>query len=211
MKKNTTHKILLVDDHPIVGASTKSVLEVEDNIEVIGVVYSAKELFAFLEKRLPDILILDVSLPDIDGFEIFKRLKKTNHNMDVIIYTMHNIPRFIEYFYDSGAKGFVLKSGEFGELIHAISTVVNGQRYFPTKEIQETGLDEASEENQIQLTELEKKLIIHLDKNYSTLEIERRLSITKAEIFSLRKSLLFKTNVSNTQKLIEKAKMNKWI
>lgn len=211
MKKTTTHKILLVDDHPIVGASTKSVLEVEQNIDVIGVVYSAEELFKFLESNTPDILILDVSLPDIDGFEICKRLKKAQLNIDVIIYTMHNIPRFIEYFYDSGAKGFVLKSGEFGELVHAISTVVNGERYFPSKEISENDLDEASEENQIQLTEIEKKLILHLDKKYSTLEIERSLSISKAEIFSLRKGLLFKTNASNTQQLIEKAKINKWI
>lgn len=206
------HSILLVDDHPIVGASTQSLLEGQDHLEVIGVKYSAEDLFEFLHKEgQPDLLILDVSLPDIDGFEICKRLREQRTTMKVIIYTMHNIPRFIDHFYENGANGFVLKSGEFGDLIDAVNQVINGNRYFPGKESELSEGDARTEENQIQITEQERKLIELLDQNYSTLEIERQLQLSKTEIFSLRKGLLFKMNVANTQTLIQKAKQFKWI
>mgnify|MGYP001036878787 CR=1 FL=1 len=206
------HSVLLVDDHPIVAASTRSLLEGENHLEVVGVKYSAEELFSFLSEREPDLLILDVSLPDIDGFEICKRLKQQNTCMKVIIYTMHNIPRFNQYFYENGANGFVLKSGEFGDLIDAINQVIKGNRYFPGRDTLDLSEGDAqTEENQIQITDQERQLIILLEKNYSTLEIERQLKLSKTEIFSLRKSLLFKVNVSNTQNLIRKAKYFKWI
>lgn len=207
------HSILLVDDHPIVGASTQSLLEGQDHLEVIGVKYSAEALFEFLENQnQPDLLILDVSLPDIDGFEICKRLRQQRTTMKVIIYTMHNIPRFIEHFYENGANGFVLKSGEFGDLIDAVNDVIAGKRSFPGREDTELSEGDAStEENQLQITDQERHLIKLLDQNHSTLEIERQLQLSKTEIFALRKGLLFKINVANTQTLIQKAKEYKWI
>ncbi len=202
--------IILVDDHPLILRSMKAIVQMDDHFEILATCTSYKELFETLETTNPEIIVLDVSLPDIDGFDIFAKLRTFRPELRIIIYTMHRVRRYMEHFHQNGAHGYVLKSGELGELVDALKIVHRGERYFPENVTSIKSKDDAYEDNQIQLTESEKATLTALNSNKSNKNIAEQLNISINEVIDIRKSLLFKFNVVNTKELLAYAKKKKW-
>lgn len=203
--------IILLDDHPLILRSMKAIVEMDGEFEILATCSSSDELFSTLETADPEIIVLDISLPDIDGFDIFARLRTFHPHVKTIIYTMHRVRRYMEHFHQNGANGYVLKSGELGELVDALKIVYKGDRYFPESVIGIKAKDDDYEDNQIQLTEAEKFTLRSLYANRSNKEISESLDISINEVIDIRKSLLFKSNAVNTRELLEYAKHKKWI
>lgn len=203
--------VILLDDHPLILRSMKAIVEMDGNFEILATCSSWEDLLSTLETESPEIVVLDISLPDIDGFDIFTKLKEFRPEIKTIIYTMHRVRRYMEHFHQNGANGYVLKSGELGELVDALKKVHKGERYFPENVIGIKSVDDDYEDNQIQLTDSEKITLKALNANRSNKEIAERLEISVNEVIDIRKSLLFKTNAVNTNELLEYAKKKKWI
>ncbi len=203
--------IILLDDHPLILRSMKAIVEMDGQFEILATCNSSEELFKTLENTSPDIIVLDISLPDVDGFDIFAKLRAYHPHIKTIIYTMHRVRRYMEHFHQNGADGYVLKSGELGELVDALKIVYKGERYFPETVTGIQSKDDDYEDNQIQLTEAEKLTLKALNANRSNKEIAQRLEIDINEVIDIRKSLLFKSNAVNTQELLQYAKKKKWI
>ena len=125
----TKTKVILVDDHAIVRDGIKALISVEE-IEVINEASSAAEFFSLLKIEHPDIAILDISLPDISGIEITKKLTAEYPEIKVIILSMHLNEDFIFNAVKAGAMSYLPKNTNRKELITAIQKVANGEEYF---------------------------------------------------------------------------------
>lgn len=203
--------IILLDDHPLILRSMKAIVDMDGAFDILATCASSEELFQTLETTDPEIIVLDISLPDVDGFDIFARLRSFHPHIKTIIYTMHRVRRYMEHFHQHGANGYVLKSGELGELVDALKIVHGGERYFPESVTSIKHRDDDYEDNQIQLTESERFTLRALSSNRSNKEISESLDISINEVIDIRKSLLFKSNAVNTRELLEYAKNKKWI
>lgn len=203
--------IILLDDHPLILRSMKAIVEMDGAFEILDTCSSSEELFKTIETKTPEIIVLDISLPDVDGFDIFAKLRTFHPHIKTIIYTMHRVRRYMEHFHQHGADGYVLKSGELGELVDALKLVHKGERYFPESVTGMKVKDDDYEDNQIQLTDTERITLKALNANRSNKEIAERLDISINDVIDIRKSLLFKSNAVNTRELLEYAKNKKWI
>jgi len=134
-KDNESIRIMLVDDHPLVRQGLKLALKLHSDsaMEVIGDYERCKDALAVVETLDPDILILDISLPEMSGIEALTQFLKIKPDLKVIALTMHDSRDIILDMVKRGAKGYILKDTPMEELINAIKSVMEGDLYFPQK------------------------------------------------------------------------------
>ncbi len=130
MNTDKNIKIVLVDDHQIVRDGIKSLLEGVYEIEILGEASNGKELFSILETIKPNIILLDISLPDMSGIEITKKLSETYPRINILILSMYTNEEFILNALKFGAKGYLPKNSTRDELIEAIFSVYQGKEYY---------------------------------------------------------------------------------
>jgi DNA-binding NarL/FixJ family response regulator len=126
MLRHRDIKVLVVDDHPVVISGCAALLT--EDTQVFGADNAKSGLKAFLRKK-PDVVLLDVTLPDISGFELLRRILKADPNANVIMFSMNTDPSVAMRSIELGAKGFVAKNGNPRELTNAIRRVREGERY----------------------------------------------------------------------------------
>lgn len=122
-------KILIADDHSMVREGLKQLIELEDDIEVIAQAGDGQEAIDKIHEFKPDVVLLDINMPIMNGLEVLEKLKETNEEVNVLILTIHNE---IEYLYravEIGVNGYVLKDSESDVLIKAIRSIYNGESY----------------------------------------------------------------------------------
>ena len=122
-------KVVIVDDHSIVREGLKQLLELNGDVEVIGEACDGVECLMLLEKVLPQVLLLDINMPNMNGLEVLEKLKEENVNVKVIILTVHNEVEFLLKAVEIGIDGYLLKESDSAELKKAISHVVRGETY----------------------------------------------------------------------------------
>lgn len=122
-------KVVIVDDHSMVREGLKQLLELNGDVEVIGEACDGVECLMLLEKVLPQVLLLDINMPKMNGLEVLEKLKEENINVKVIILTVHNEIEFLLKAVEIGIDGYLLKESDSSELKKAISHVVRGETY----------------------------------------------------------------------------------
>ncbi|OHD54116.1 MAG: DNA-binding response regulator [Spirochaetes bacterium GWF1_51_8] len=122
-------KVALADDHPIVREGLKALLENESDIEVIGEANNGNEAVELVRKLSPNIIIMDISMPNLNGMEATRMIDNESPNTRVIALSMHHDKRFVANMLESGARGFLLKDCAAEELVEAVRTVMNGKTY----------------------------------------------------------------------------------
>jgi DNA-binding NarL/FixJ family response regulator len=126
-------KIVIADDHALLRQGIKNVLSLEPDLEVIGEAADGEEAISKIESLKPDILLLDVNMPHMNGLEVTKCLKADNTPVKVIILTIHDDESYVFEVIKSGADGYILKDIEPGMLVKAIRLVYEGQSFiYPT-------------------------------------------------------------------------------
>jgi DNA-binding NarL/FixJ family response regulator len=122
-----TYRILLADDHVLVAEGIQKLLEPE--YELVGIVADGRSLVAAAAKLQPDIVVVDISLPLLNGLDASQQLRKNNPNLKIIVLTMHSEPNFVTQAFRVGVSGYVLKQSVGSELIQAIREVVKGRTF----------------------------------------------------------------------------------
>ena len=122
-------RVVLVDDHTMVRNCLRVGLGVSDTIEVLDEAGSAAELFQKLRAQQPDVIILDVVLPDASGIALIPRIRAVCPKVKILILTMHGHPRFARHALESGADGYVFKGASLEALLCAIDTVADNRPY----------------------------------------------------------------------------------
>lgn len=205
-------KLIIADDHTMFLQGIVSLIEHESGIKIIGKAVNGIEVLNILKIQSADIVILDISMPEMDGIELSKILKKEYPFIKIIIVSTHSIAKIISRLIRIGVNGYLLKNAEKAELLEAIYSVADGKNYF-SKEVEEHYLNNSQKiEKQISnITELssrEKEILVLIAQEYNTAEIAEKTFISFNTVNTHRRNLLSKLNAKNTAGLVKYAVEN---
>lgn len=122
-------KVMIADDHSLIREGLKQLLEFDGSMEIIAEASNGVECLDRLENVLPDILLLDINMPEMNGLEVLEEIKKENIAIKVLILTVHNELEYLLKAVDMGVDGYIMKDSESAELKRAINTVMSGENY----------------------------------------------------------------------------------
>jgi DNA-binding NarL/FixJ family response regulator len=207
--------ILIIDDHPLVSDGVATMVKGVDYLEVTGACKSGKEALEFLSSNDPHIILLDISLPDIDGLELCSQIRKKNRSVKIIGLTSTNEAGIITQFLARGGNGYLLKNMEREELLTAIDEALNDKIYLSKAANQKIleqyhTVNDAVKSTPV-LTRREKEILQLLYDGLTGPQIAERLFLSPFTIETHRKNLLQKLNVNSTQLMLRSAKENKLI
>lgn len=198
-------KVFVVDDHYMVIEGIRSLLQNENDIEWMGHATNADSCLAFLKQQLPDIILMDVNLPDISGIDLCREVKKLYPSVLVLGLSTFNQQVIIQNMIDNGASGYVLKNATKEELLEAINTIIKGKNYFSFEVA--IALRKIKENSPL-ITRREREVLQLIAEGLTNAEISEKLFISIPTVNTHRKSLLEKFEVKNTATLISKAIKN---
>lgn len=194
--------VFIVDDHYMVIEGIRSLLQHEKDIEWMGHATSAVSCLSFLKQQQPDIILMDVNLPDMSGIDLCKAVRQQYPSVFVLGLSTFNQQAVIRNMTDNGASGYVLKNVDKNELMDAINTVLAGKTYFSREAA--VALSETNREMPV-ITRREKEVLQLIAGGLTNTEIADRLFISIPTVNTHRKSLLEKFDAKNTAILIGKA------
>src|SRR6476469_4960228 len=199
-------RVLLVDDHRMVLEGLRVLLQPLEYVEVVGTAGTAAQALALAATSQPDVVLLDINLPDINGIEVCRRLVAQQPAIKVVALTTLNERSYLTRMLQAGAAGYVLKNALPEELAEAIAKVYAGKKYF-SDEVQELLLTPPAPAGPAApvLTPREKEVLAQIANGYTSQEIADRLFVSHLTIETHRRSLLTKFEVSNAAMLIKQA------
>jgi len=202
--------LLIVDDHPLINDGIKAMMKDVPYYEVTGACKTASDALQFLSRQTPDIILLDISLPDMDGLQLCSAIRKENRNIKIIGLTSSNDAGIISGFLQRGANGYLLKNMERGELIEAIETVLDG-KIFLSKAANERVLTQlqhmsSSQDDKPVVTRREREILQLLAEGMKGPQIAEKLFLSYYTVETHRKNLLKKFNANSVQMLLKIAR-----
>lgn len=204
-------KVYIVDDHSVVIEGIYSLLQNETGIAITGFAINGHDCLAYFTNHTADVILMDISLPDINGIDLCSRIKKDYPGIMVLALSTFNQGSYIKKMMDAGASGYLLKNTGKDEIIEAIQSVAGGNLYLSF----ETGkeLKGSMEEKQTTplLTKREIEILSHIANGLTNVQIAEMLFLSIDTINSHRKSLHHKLGVKNTALLIRYAVENKLV
>lgn len=207
--------ILIIDDHPLVAGGIEMMLKDEVHLNIIACAKTALEALDFLSANEPEIILLDISLPDIDGLQLCDKIRIKNKYSKILGLTSTNDASIITQLLHRGANGYLLKNMERSELLEAIDKVMDG-KIFLSRAANEKVLEQFSSVstalNDIPaLTRREKELLQLLKDGFNGPQIAEKLFLSHYTIETHRKNLMQKLNVNSLQLLLKVAREKKMI
>jgi DNA-binding NarL/FixJ family response regulator len=196
-------KVFIVDDHHMVIEGIRVLLRNEAGISFCGSASSAETCMAFLERDLPDVILMDINLPGESGIELCSRVRKKFPSVFVIGLSTFNQLSYIKKMMENGASGYLLKNAGADELTGAISRVVRGQEFL-SPEVSLLLRQEQANQTPL-LTRREKEVLQLVVEGNTNNEIAKKLYVSISTVDSHRKNLLMKLNARNTADLVRTA------
>lgn len=191
--------VFIVDDHYMVIEGIRSLLQNEKEIEWTGHAMNATSCMAYLRKQLPDIILMDINLPDKSGIDLCKEVLDLYPQVYVIGLSTFDQQSFIQKMLDNGASGYVLKNATRDELIEAMQLVMSGRKYL-SHDVALVLRNQGN--NQIVLTRREKEVLELISAGMTNNEIAMKLFISVTTVDTHRKNLLTKFEARNIAALI---------
>jgi DNA-binding NarL/FixJ family response regulator len=200
-------KILLVDDHQILRDGIRSLVKGYDDMEVIGEAADGREALDMVEKLSPDVVIMDISMPDLNGIDATRMIINEAPDVKVIALSMHHDKQFVSEIFKAGASGYLIKDSAFDELEHAIRIVMSGQTYINPQIaslVVESLVNQSVTPNPKSfslLTEREREVLQLIADGKSTKQIAIDLNVSSKTIESHRRQVMGKLNVRSVADL----------
>jgi len=204
-------KILITDDHAIVRTGLRTLLKEEPSMELIGEATGGYQAIKLVQEMKPDILLLDLSMPDLDGIEVTRKLKPLFPKMHILILTIHEDQALLREAIRAGASGYILKQAAESELISAINILLRGDMYIDPALVREL-IDETSHSSEPQKTTLElltpreTEVLKHIVQGYTNRQIGEELNISTRTVEGHRASLCGKLGLQNRVDLVRYAR-----
>lgn len=204
--------VFVVDDHQIFLDGIVSLLDDEPNIKIVGTAHNGKEAIDKIKSSKVDVVLMDINMPEMDGIEATKQLKKINPDIKILMLTMHSEPRFIKECLEIGAKGYVMKNISKDDLLKAIETVNQDKSYLDADSQEKlissmSNTDEEDNRNYdelaAQITQRELEILQLIALGLTSQDIATKLFISKNTVETHRKNMLAKLNVNNTAALLK--------
>ncbi len=210
-------RILLVDDHEIVREGIKLLVNTQDDMEVAGEAANGEIAVKKTGELDPDLILMDVSMPELNGMMATKRIKRLFPKVKILALTRHTDDGYLQQLLQAGADGYILKQSAPNELINALHAVGAGKAYLDptmTKKVmhgyvrQSTALSNAEK---VQLTDRESEIIRLIALGYSNREVSERLSISIKTVESHKANALRKLGISSRIDIVRYAILQGWM
>lgn len=167
-------KIIIADDHKLFRNGLKFILNEMENVEVVSDVSNGLELLDILQVEKPDIVLLDINMPEMNGIEASKKVLSLYPNLKILVLSMHGEEQYYNTMIDIGVKGFVLKDTDNSELKTAITSIVNGNTYF-SQDLLLKLIRNNKVNGNIKLSKREKEVLKLICKGFANGEISQQL------------------------------------
>jgi DNA-binding NarL/FixJ family response regulator len=205
----TPVRVAIAEDVKIYREGLKLCLSSDKNLHLICEAENGEELLKAIEKDIPDIIIMDLNMPVMDGMEATKIIRKKYEHIKVLVVTIYDSEDFIKYLLEIGANGYLLKNADPAEIIKAIYTVVENGYYFNDlvnkvllkNLVTKHNLKLSFKEN-IKLTDREQQILQMICEEKTTEEIAQALPLTTRTVEGIREKLIEKIGVRNTAGLV---------
>ncbi len=200
-------RILLAEDHAIIREGLRAMIEKESDMEVVGEAEDGLKAVQQARELNPDIVIMDVSMPGMNGIDATCQIKTDMSNIKVLALSVHDKREYVLDMLDAGVSGYLLKDCVCSELIQAIRRVMKGESYLSPK-IATIVLDERSDKNHLSdvvLNEREQKLLRLLASGKSVREIAEKSNANVKTIEAQRRRIMKKLEIDNFADLIKYA------
>jgi DNA-binding NarL/FixJ family response regulator len=214
----TDNKIrtLIADDHSLMRQGLKQILEIEDDIEVVGLAADGEDAIAKCLELKPDIVLMDINMPNMNGIQALRRIRDMGLDIKIIMLTIHDDREYLFETVNIGAEGYVLKDAESSSLINAIRSVYEGDSYIHpslasefVKEYKKRGRGSAKELGKENLTRREYEVLTLIAEGLNSKEIAEKLFISEKTVKNHVSNILKKIGVSDrTQAAIYAFKHN---
>jgi DNA-binding NarL/FixJ family response regulator len=209
MTLTTKTKILLIDDHQLFNDGVKSLLSSEPNIEIVGQVFEAKSVLYEIQKLSPQLLFLDINLPDGNGIELAKIIVKDFPQIKIILLTMYDDFTLLKEAKKVGVHGYILKNTSQKKLLQAVETVMNGDVFFDeTISKGSESTDREGISKKYSLTEREIEIVKSVREGLDSYQIADNMNLSYHTIKTHRRNIHFKIGTSTTPEMIRFANEN---
>ncbi len=207
-------RVLIADDHAIVRAGLRAVLKDETGMELVGEASGGEEALALVETLQPDILVLDLSMPDLDGIQVTRRVQSTAPGVRILILTVHEDEALLREAIRAGASGYILKHAAEAELISAIHSIQMGEIYIhprlvrsllvePEKQVPPTPQPETL------LTPRELDVLNLIVQGYTNRQIAEELRLSVRTVEGYRANMTEKLGLHSRAELVRYAREHK--
>ncbi|MEA3321827.1 MAG: response regulator transcription factor [Bacillota bacterium] len=206
--------VMLVDDHAILRDGLKTIISLESDMKVIGEATGEKEMDALLQRQHPHVIVMDINMPDKDGIELTKKVKKEYPEIKVLILTMYKHDEYFMSAIREGADGYLLKDSHSDQVIDAIRTVNRGESIIHpamTKKLIDYHQQGNQQTEDTNLTEREQEVLVCLVEGLSNKEIAQRLYISDKTVKIHVSKIFKKLNVKSRSQVVIYAVQHKLV
>jgi two-component system response regulator NreC len=205
-----TITVFLADDHTIVRQGLAKLLEAESDLQVVGEAENGREAVVKVEKLRPEVVLMDIAMPMLNGIEATRQIKRCCPQTKVIILSMHSHDRYISELFSLGASGYMLKSSTGTDIINAIHTAMKGSTYLSPsisdKVIEDyLSLKKRSHQDDLynRLSNREREVFQMIAEGRSTKEIAKILYLSPSTVKTHRSNIMEKLEMDNISQLIQ--------
>ncbi len=202
-------RILLADDHALVRKGLRLLLERQPDLEVVGEAADGREAVRLAEELAPDLVIMDIAMPQLNGLDAAAQIVKRDARTGVIILSMHSDESYLTRALSAGAKGYLIKDSAEAELLRAVETVAQGKPFFSPaiaatlledymRQLQQRGLQDSYD----LLTDREKEILQLLAEGKSNKEVAALLNLSPYTVETHRTHMMQKLNLHNTAEIV---------
>jgi DNA-binding NarL/FixJ family response regulator len=202
-------KILIADNHPIVRLGIKEVLNTVPDFDVLGDVSTTTELFNFLSTSIPDVVILEMDIPEINGIATLRKIKKEFPDVKVLIYSGQSEDVYALSTIRAGAFGYLSKNSELDYIISAVKKVSQGKMFITNELAQRLAFDEGTQKQRRffrKLSTREVEVLKLLASGKRNKDVAEGLNLNEKTVSTYKSRLMKKLNVDNLVDLLQQAK-----
>lgn len=201
-------QVLLADDHAMFRAGLRALLDAESNIEIVGEASNGDEAVDMARTEDPDIVVMDLSMPEADGLEATRRISALDLDVDVLVLTVHAEEEYLVPVVEAGASGYLTKTSADRDLVEAINVVAKGEVYLPpqaTKLLlkEYKAAEEGGEQSRLhELSSREQEVLALTAEGFSSREIGEKLFISPKTVDTYRSRIMKKLELNHRSELV---------
>lgn len=202
MSLSTKIRLALVDDHSLVRDGIKALLSVVHNVTVVGEAENGARAMEMIEQCKPDLLLVDINLPDINGLVLTRKIREKHPSLRVLVLSMHDSKEYVSESLRAGASGYVLKNSPSREIVAAIEAIATGGTFYSAEIAQKLLLEDGESS---ELTPRESQVLYKMAQGLNNKEMARELNISVRTVETHRLSIRRKLKIDKPAALVKYA------